>query len=151
MFEIFKRFVGKNAGPNRFWPVDQNQIDEAESRTGIAFPCELRAFYAEVGSGFWARGNSDRAWDRSLVNRILSPRDVADLLCDDLDPWRPSEGFVEGGLPFFDVGENTYLVLLPNSETPSRVHWPDGKGVVSDDLSSFFFKLSQRAGFYRDS
>jgi antitoxin YxxD len=151
MFETFVSFVRKEKGPNRFWPIDKNQIDEAESRMGVTFPPDLRVFFTEVGSGFWAQGIADAEWDRSLVNRLPSPGQIADLVCDDQNPWRPREGFVDGAIPFFDVGEDTYLVLLPQSDVPSRVYWSDGKQVVTESVEEFFNELHQHAGFYLDS
>jgi hypothetical protein len=66
------------------------------------------------------------------------------------DPARPPEGFVPGVMPFFDVGEQTYLVTRPSSDHPNAVYWPDGKSEVSDSLGAFFKDLYLRAGFYRD-
>ena len=151
MFETFATYVGKKKGPNRFWHVDESAIAEAETRLGMKFPAALRAFFSKVGSGFWAKGTADSAWDRSLVNRIPSPRQIADLYCNKDDPWRPNEGFGEGAIPFFDVGENTYFVVIPKMKSSGAVYWPDGKQVVTDSLDEFFSELEMHAGFYRQS
>ena len=151
MFETFASYIGKEKGPNRFWRVSQANIDEAQTRLGIEFPSVLRTFFTEVGSGFWAQGTADKKWDRSLVNRIPSPEQIADLLCNKDDPWRPSEGFVEGAIPFFDLGENTYFIVIPKADSSGRVYWPNGKHVVSQSLQDFFEELKVHAGFFRES
>lgn len=148
MFETYSKFVGKDDGPNRFWHVADNEVEEAESRMGLTFPSDLQAFFTEVGSGFWAQGTADAEWDRSLVNRILSPSQVADMVCDEQNVWRPSEGFPKGVIPFFDIGDNAYLVMQPQSDTPNRVYWPGGRQIVAETLKEFFEQLQSHARFY---
>jgi hypothetical protein len=149
MFEYLQPYIGKKKPPNRFWPVDPADVEDAERRLGVRFPGQLRTFYAEVGCGFLAQGKEDRRRGPSLVNGVLSPVEIASLLLDPSEPARPAEGFMPGVMPFFDVGEQTYLVMRPSSSQPDAVYWPDGKSKVSDELEAFFKDLYQRAGFYR--
>ena len=149
MFDHLSKYIGAAKPPNRLWLVKPNEIEDAETRLGFAFPYQLRRFYNEVGCGFLSQGVEDKKRDPSLINGILGPSEVADLLCDADNPARPYEGFVDGVLPFFDVGENTYLVLLPRSDSPNRVYWPDGKQIIAEDLYEFFKELHRHAGFYR--
>src|SRR5262245_57168076 len=132
MFEFLTEFIGKPQPPNRFWPIEEKDVVKAETRLGYTFPSELRSFFLEIGCGFFSQGIKDKKRDRSLINGVLSPVEIADLLLNSDYPARPAEGFVEGALPFFDIGENSYLVLRPDSATPNRVYWPDGKKVISD-------------------
>jgi len=149
MFEYLERYVGVKKPPNRFWTVEQHEIESAEVCLGFSFPEQLFGFYSEIGSGFLSQGVEDKERDPSLINGILSPGEVEDVLLENDNPARPLEGFTTNAIPFFDAGENTYLVLLPHSEKPNRVYWPDGKQVVSESLDEFFRSLYHRAGFYR--
>lgn len=79
----------------------------------------------------------------------MSPTEVADLLMDKTNPARPGEGLPQGVMPFFDVGENTYLVVRPQSSKPNRVYWPGGKALIAESLQKFFESLHRNAGFYR--
>ena len=149
MFSYFAQFVTTPTAANRMWPVTSQSISDAEARLGFTIPSQLKRFWEEAGSGFYAQGTSDKEWDRSLVNRIVGPRSAVDLLLDPTNPAAPAEGFVDDVLPFFDTGENTYLVLCPFSDNPNSVYWPDGEELISDSLEEFFAKLQQRAAFYR--
>ena len=149
MFDYFAEFVGKQQPPNRFWRVEEKDVLTAEAHLGYKFPSELRAFFLEIGCGFFAQGAKDKKRDRSLINGILSPSEISDLLLNNENPARPAEGFMNGVMPFFDIGENSYLVLRPESGKPNRVYWPDGKKAIANDLQAFFENLRQEAGFYR--
>jgi hypothetical protein len=149
VYEQFSEFVGKKEPPNRFWPLTERHVRDAERRLGYTFPSELRWFFSEIGCGFFSQGILDKKRDRSLVNGVLSPAEIADLLLKTDNPLRPGEGFMEGVMPFFDVGESSYLVLRPASVSPNRVYWPDGKEVISETLQEFFNRLHEQAGFYR--
>ena len=148
MFENYVPCIGADNGPNRFWPIQEEEIDTAESRMDVKFPSALRNFYLNVGCGFWCKGTADADWDRSLVNGILSPNEIAELVCDEENIMRPQEGFAPSTIPFFDCGENTYLCLAPEFDQ-SPVYWSDGKTKVCQCLVSFFHELEVHAAFYR--
>src|ERR1041385_4245620 len=148
MFEKFKPFVGRKTDANYFWPVTPSQVQEAEGRLGYSFPDELRAFYREIGAGFFERGANDTGRELYVVNRIVPPNEVADMVLDPLHAARPGEGFAPGAVPFFDLGERNYLILFPSASHPNRVFKCDGHTVVSDDLVEFFDKLFVSADFY---
>jgi hypothetical protein len=149
MFEYLTAYVGREKPPNRFWPVSAEEIRQAEAWIGYRFPAQLRRLFREVGCGFLARGVEDRKRDPSIVNGVLSPREIAELLNAESDPRRPPEGWAAGVMPFFDVGERTFLVMLPESPSPDRVWWPDGQTEVAPDLDHFLRALYRRADFYR--
>ncbi len=151
MFEEFRRYRGKDSGPNRFWPVKESEILRAEARIGVRFPQTLRSFFEESGCGFYSQGTDDKEWNRSLINRLVSPDGIADLMCDEVNNTRPPEGFCDGEMPFFDTGERTYLVIYPKASTPERVYWSGGLIVAAEDLEEFYSKLSIHAGFYVDA
>ena len=74
---------------------------------------------------------------------------IADLVCDKDDVFRPREGFAREAMPIMDLGEKTYLIILPLSESPGRVYWPDAKHLVAETVSEFFAMLQVHAGFYK--
>jgi hypothetical protein len=152
VFEKFKPYIGRHDLPNDFYPVSLASITDAEERLGYSLPSELRAFYEEVGSGFFTIGVKDSERDPSLVNRVVSPMGIVELLFDTTCQYRPYEGFVEGVLPFFDCGEGTFLVLRPRSSNPNAVYWPSGveSQRITSSVISFFDELYERAGFYRE-
>jgi antitoxin YxxD len=129
--------------------VSDRDIAAAERRMGLSLPLELRTFYREVGWGFFAKGEEEAKWNRNLVNRVIPPDEIADLLLDSDQPLRPSEGFVRGALPFFELGSGTFLLLKPKSKEPNKVYHADGKRVVADSVVDFFRQLYVNAAFYK--
>ena len=57
---------------------------------------------------------------------------------------------MEGELPFFDLGNRDYLILLPKSDHPNRVLWLSGKP-LTESVVEFFNRLYDHAGFYLDA
>lgn len=151
MFEEFAKFLGEEAGPNRFWPVTSQQIKAAEKRLDHRLPQTLRQFYAKVGHGFWAKGADNAEWERSLINGIVSPMLIVDLVHNPENPYRPQRGFVEGTIPFFDTGESSFLVVWLSGEPPG-VFWQDAEedDMITSTIAEFFSQLSQNARFYLD-
>jgi antitoxin YxxD len=147
MFEYLKEFVGKPKPPNRFWALSEGDIEKAEERLGFSFPLELRTFFTEIGCGFFAQGMDDKRRDRSLINGILSPGEIADILTDPTHLLRPGEGFPPGVIPFFDIGENSYLVVALLGS--NRVYWPGARKLIAESPQDFFQQLYRHAGFYR--
>ena len=147
MFEMYKPFVGRSGPPNRFWPVSAEALQTAEARMKAELPAELRTFYLEVGYGFYAQGTEDER--RTQTNRVLNPKLIADMLENQADPQRPPEGFANGAIPFFDVGERTYLIVRPAHDRSNAVFWPDGERLVAESTLDFFLRLHSKAGFYK--
>lgn len=149
MFDEYKPFVGAIDPPNRFWPVGEPAIAAAEHRLGFSLPSELPSFFLEVGHGFYALGKDGSRPTR--VNRILSPKTIADIVTDLRNVQRPPEGLPDEAMPFFDLGEYTYLLLQPLSESPGQVYGPDGSKLITAGISEFFGRLYRNAGFYREA
>ena len=77
MFDYLKQYVEPFGNDfNQFYCVNQDEIFNAESRMKCSFPEELKLFYEEIGFGFISR-------DINFFNRIMSPSDIADFMCDD--------------------------------------------------------------------
>jgi hypothetical protein len=154
MFEQFKKFVDSTAPPdrskpNKFWPVPESDILEAEHLIGARFPETLRRFYQEIGYGFFTQGVENDKADRFLINRLVDPASVADMLVNPTSVQRPPEVFPGGGVPFFDLGDYTYLVIKATPDAPDGVFWPDGKRPVSKSVAEFLESLYRDAKFYK--
>src|SRR5262249_49419088 len=114
------------------------------------FPEQLRQFFREIGYAFF------RASDRSApnvsvnyINRFLAPSQIADLLLGADQEIAPSEGFDDGEIPFFEVGDQLYLVLRSSDALPAQVAWPIGDR-IADDLIEFTKRLAANPRFYHD-
>lgn len=130
--------------PNRFYPVAWGDVAKAEERIGFRFPPQLRCFFQQVGSGFFgaAEGCKEVAV-ADHVNRILNPIEISDLMMGE-SQLAPEEGFDEGEMPFFEVGDGSFLIMKPVSENPDAVYWSYGP-MVSLSLGEFVSEL-----YYRD-
>ena len=146
MFEKFVEYQGKEL-PNVLYPVEMKEIIDAEERMQLQFPQQLRLFFVEAGCGVIRMGKRDTEWRRSLVNGILSPSEIASMVCDIDDPTRPQGGIRDGHLPFFDMGWRDYLFVNALSDNPNEVLWQDGT-VMLNSIKEFFDCLYEQADFY---
>lgn len=147
MYEKFSKFVGRRDLPNDFYQVRKEEIVEAETKMGLCFPEQLRQFFLEVGSGFYRLGARDKELNHRLINRIINPAAIADLVCDPDDPWRPHVELYPGEMPFFDIGDRDYLLLNALSDKPNQVLWQGGS-IMLDSVVEFFDRLYDHADFY---
>jgi len=151
MYEFLKPYVNADKHKlNYFVPVDNERIAKAEARLGFALPPQLKEFYRDIGFGFLlAPKGADQSAEKWLdnINRVVDPTEVADLYLGNCE-WGPREGFSPEVLPFFDVGDGTFLVLKIESESDPAVYWPDGKTRVAQDLGQFFRELYKDPSFY---
>lgn len=131
--------------PNVRFPVSAEDIERAERRIGNRFPEQLRCFFSEVGCGFLKASQleTSRA-DFNYINRFLDPDEIADLLLGEDESVLPSEGFGDGELPFFEIGDQLYLVMREG-----RVCWPFGD-VICDDFITFVTELVNHPRFYHE-
>jgi hypothetical protein len=153
MFEAFRTLMADGDrhpdAVNVYYPIDPSEIDESERRLGYRFPSELREFFREIGYGFFKSASDPHdKRDYNYINRFLAPSQVADLLLGAEPDEIPSEGFGEGEIPFFEVGDQLYLVVRPTSVLPNQVCWPFGDH-VADSLVEFTENLARDARFYQ--
>jgi hypothetical protein len=152
MFEkIRKLMVNGNDNPdhpNVFYTVSNEEATASARRLGFELPEQLRTFHREVGYGFFTTSFPEHHGERyNYINRFLAPSQIADLLLGCDEELMPGEGFDEGEIPFFEVGDRLYLVLRPNPKKPSQVCWPFGD-TVSNDLVEFTKRLADNPRFY---
>lgn len=145
-FDFLRRFVSEGkayAGPPRepanvFTPVGLDELRAAEDALGTPFPEALRSFYLAIGGGF-LRVSANGLVVRNHPNRVIFPEEVP-LLVAGRHELTPEEGFDEGELPFFEVGDQLFLVMRPASACPSGVYWPFGD-VIEEDFERFVRRL----------
>ncbi|MBE6753445.1 MAG: SMI1/KNR4 family protein [Ruminococcaceae bacterium] len=114
MYEFFKNCIQESSGLT-FSKVSEEAITEAEQRMGFAFPHSLRAFYQEIGYGFFK-------YDPAFINRIMEPSDVADFVC-------MSEEYMYVDRSLYPEDELVFMHI--SGEDFLTVEYSDGKeGVV---------------------
>ena len=130
-FDYLRRYVSRESPPTRNWfmPVSEDEIRAAEQRMGMSFPDALRQFYLEVGSGF-LRATEGEKRVTANVNRILDPAEAAALRLGEVEGSAPLEGFEEGDVPVFEVGDQLFLVMRPSTAKPDAVYWMYGEQVA---------------------
>jgi hypothetical protein len=152
MFDAIRRLMAngneKPDHPNPYYPVSDAEITVSESKLGYQLPEQLRNFHRQVGYGFFKSASPQvRGGNYNYINRFLAPSQIADLLLGNDEESTPSEGFGDGEIPFFEVGDRLYLVIRPSPSHPNQVAWPFGD-VVSDDLYEFTRRLAANPRFY---
>lgn len=131
--------------PNVRFPVSAEDIESAERRMGNPVAEQLREFFSEIGSGFLKASQSDTSRTGfNYINRFLDPDEIAELLLGEDEDILPSEGFDDGELPFFEVGDRLYLVMREG-----QVCWPFGD-VISENLLTFVTELANNPRFYHE-
>ncbi|WP_146117663.1 MULTISPECIES: SMI1/KNR4 family protein [Pirellulaceae] len=143
---IMRDGTGEPDFPNVRFPVTAEDIESAERRIGNPFPEQLRKFFCQIGSGFLKAPQSDTSrTDFKYINRFLDPDEVAELFLGEDEDIFPSEGFDDGELPFFEIGDRLYLVLRDG-----QVCWPFGD-VISQNLLAFVTELANNPRFYHEA
>lgn len=155
MFEFLKNVMRDGEEfpehPNVRFPVSGADVKNAEYRVGVQFPNQLRAFFSEIGCGFLKASQTDSArTEFNYINRFLDPNEVAELYLGVNEDLSPSEGFDDGELPFFEIGDQLYLVVRRDGDNDNQVCWPLGE-VICDDLVTFVSKLVHDPRFYHKS
>src|SRR5262245_4564494 len=113
--------------PNAFYPIDEEEIAASDRRLGYQLPEQLRAFHREVGYGFFKTSNPQGPrGEYNYINRFLAPSQIADMLLGEDEAVMPGEGFDDGEIPFFEVGDRLYLVLRRSPTENIEVAWPFG-------------------------
>lgn len=144
-FDYLKQYQGLSDGARRFQKVSMEDIVEAEKLIGCDLPNQLKKFYLDIGFGWLGDDKYNNA-----NNLIIHPLDMADLYLGDSE-FSPPEGFLDGDLPFFHVGNDRFLVLRPKTSSPNKVFRDSGEeDSVADDIYDFIKKLFDDAVFYED-
>tara|TARA_B100001248_G_scaffold220745_1_gene176559 strand:+ start:985 stop:1461 length:477 start_codon:yes stop_codon:yes gene_type:complete len=133
---------------NWFKSVREEDVEKYEKMLAFLFPEQLKEFYCDIGYGCF-RGADEPSRLSDPDNLILDPKMIADILLEKEDAISlPDISFLEGDMPFFEVGDGSnFLIMRPNSENPNAVYdmWGD---FVEKDFETFIYKLYHEAPDY---
>ncbi|HDR8095059.1 TPA: SMI1/KNR4 family protein, partial [Bacillus cereus] len=139
MFNFLKEYVVADRSVRSkqkpiFYPIYQDEIDEAESLLQMELPKELKRFYQEIGYGFL---KSDK---RTFFNRFMDPISVVDFrLRQDIYEYNPN--LDDDSLVFFEVTELNFLTTKFKEENElgqCPIYSEDEK--IADSLEEFLIK-----------
>jgi hypothetical protein len=151
MFNFLKKYVvaDRSVRPKQkpiFYPIYQEEIDEAESLLQMELPKELKRFYEEIGCGF-LKSNK-----RTFFNRFMDPISVADFrLRQDIYEYNPNLDDVDDdeSLVFFEVTELNFLTIKFKEENElgqCPIYSEDEK--IADSLEEFSIKMGENPDYY---
>jgi hypothetical protein len=156
-FEYLKKFVDQPDNKasvirNWFYSFPQAEIEESERIANIRFPLELRKFYKEIGYGsLTVPNNPPDHYDFSGSNYIYSPKSLADFLVNGPEDYMIDatyELLSPGDLPFFEVGDSDYfLVMKLNSDNPNAVY-DMGNRLIEESFEKFIWNLYYNSPSY---
>ncbi|MDA2314492.1 SMI1/KNR4 family protein [Bacillus cereus group sp. MYBK35-2] len=151
MFNFLKKYVVADRSVRSkqkpiFYPIYQEEIDEAESLLQMELPKELQRFYREIGCGFL---KSDK---RMFFNRFMDPISVADFrLRQDIYEYNPNLDGVDDdeSLVFFEATELNFLTIKFKEENElgqCPIYSEDEK--IADSLEEFLIKMDENPDYY---
>ncbi|HDR8123348.1 TPA: SMI1/KNR4 family protein [Bacillus cereus] len=147
MFNFLKEYVVADRSVRSkqkpiFYPIYQDEIDEAESLLQMELPKELKRFYQEIGYGFL---KSDK---RTFFNRFMDPISVVDFrLRQDIYEYNPN--LDDDSLVFFEVTELNFLTIKfkeKNELGQCPIYSEDEK--IADSLEEFLIKMDENPDYY---
>ncbi|PRT22659.1 SMI1/KNR4 family protein [Bacillus thuringiensis] len=147
MFNFLKEYVVADRSVRSkqkpiFYPIYQDEIDEAESLLQMELPKELKRFYQEISFGFF---KSDT---RTFFNRFMDPISVADFrLRQDIYEYNPN--LDDDSLVFFEVTELNFLTIKFKEENElgqCPTYSEDEK--IADSLEEFLIKMDENPDYY---
>ena len=148
MFNFLKEYVVADRSVRSkqkpiFYPIYQDEIDEAESLLQMELPKELKRFCQEIGCGFL---KSDT---RTFFNRFMDPISVADFrLRQDIYEYNPNLDD-DDSLVFFEVTELNFLTIKFKEENElgqCPIYSEDEK--IADSLEEFLIKMDENPDYY---
>lgn len=139
------KFISANR-ENSFYPVTEEEIQEAEKELQLKFPKELIDFYLEVGYGF-IKGSEYN------INRIMDPFSVRDfrLKINDYEFYPDIEVyglFEENKLIFFEGSESALMSieLTENEHHTNPIYYDDIQ--IAASLEEFLSKIGDNDKYY---
>jgi len=141
-FSFLESFINTPMKPadNVFFPVKQQNIDEAEKLLGYALPAPLIEFYSEIGYGFLQASENRRVVNDSDINRIIDPVSVSELILG-ISELQPTEQFDSGDIPFFEIGDELFIVMKTKAKKANTIFLAHGERMIAENLEEFIRKL----------
>ena len=127
----------------KFYPVAEKMIKNAETRLGISFPSELVSFYKLFGYGFLPSQCEN-------INRIMDPLSIADYIEQKSEykayPGVKSFSFDSTKLPFFEVELGLIFCIEINDDLQQHIYFENT--VIADSLAEFLEKYMNDEHYY---
>jgi hypothetical protein len=123
------------------YPVKPEWIATLESV--IPVPSPLKAFWEKSGYGFFNENANGELVSEDIVNRLIDPVEVAELL---QQPSDLSDEFIHG-IPFFERNDRRYLLIDPRGRVISA---DVDVRVVSSGFDEFMHRIVRDPFFYDD-
>ncbi|MDM5187363.1 SMI1/KNR4 family protein [Bacillus sp. DX4.1] len=153
MFDFLKKYIvaDRSVRSNQtpiFYPIYEEEINEAESLLQMELPKELKRFYQEIGCGFL---KSDK---RTFFNRFMDPISVADFrLRQDVYEYNPNLDGIddEESFVFFEVTELSFLTIKFKEENAlgqCPIYYGETK--IADSLEEFLIKMVEQPDYYME-
>lgn len=137
MFEYIKQLESTNT---KFYPIDISEISNAEEQMGFEFPESLKAFYKEIGYGFFGS-------NKNFINRLMSPEDIADYVCGaDIYEYVDKSFYGENELVFFHISDEDFLTIVYKGENKGNILYFGDK--VADNFQEFIKKIINIPDYY---
>lgn len=141
---MITRQIVKKEKNNSFYPVNMNEISEAEKDLGLTFPKELKDFYIQIGYGFF--GGS-----RFNIDRLMDPYSVRDFrlrqndfeFYPDIDIY---DDYEDNKLIFFETNESALLSIELGSKEKSKIYYYNT--VIADSLEEFIIKIQENDSYF---
>ena len=141
MYDYLKPYIEPQGNANyQFYPVSQDEILEAEKRMEMAFPSQLKEFYQDIGYGFFNG-------DQFNINRIMSPSDIADFMCND-EPYDCIDKSIyeENEMPFMHISGEDFLTIVSDGDDKGSILYFGTK--IAESFYSFVEKMYREPNFY---
>jgi hypothetical protein len=139
---------------NSFYPLELQDIENAEDRLGYKFPSQLRDFYLEIGYGFFDHTADKKIRQEVYANRLMDPCSVADikLLGYDSGQIISEVEFESNDLPIFEIADGAnFLLMRPQSNNPNAVYGMLGE-LIESEFEKFIWRLYyENPTFYMES
>lgn len=141
MFEILKENK-----KNSFYPVEREEIINAEGNMGVIIPKALSQFYLTVGYGFLeTRGYN--------ANRIMDPESVEEFRLgigqfENSEEVELLEKYTGDKLVFFEVNESLFLSIGISKFNNGKIFYYDE--VIAEDLSEFLERYLEDERYFLD-
>lgn len=136
-------FLKYNNG-SKFYPVNEEEINELEKNLKLTVPRELKDLLLEVGYGF-INGSENN------VNRIMDTDSIRDfrLRKGDFEFYPDIEIYDEyedGKLIFFEGSESALISIELIEDNSSNIFYYDVK--IADSLEEFLLKIQEDDNYY---
>ncbi len=124
----------------KLFDVTSEEIEKAEERMGFLFPKSLKAFYCEVGYGFVKTSPN-------FINRIMSPSDIADFICDDEQyEYIDKSLYDEYEIVFMHISDEDFLTIEYKDNKEGAIKYFGVR--IADSLIEFLEKMIEVPNYY---